>query len=79
MLARAGSFKTDGLIFVKTVKRKQDYRFDVPVFGERTLELMHKSGIQTAALEVGRVIMLDKVLLLEKAAKLDIELIGYFG
>ena len=79
MLARAGSFKTDGLIFVKTVKRKQDYRFDVPVFGERTLELMHTSGIQTAALEVGRVIMLDKVRLLEKAAKLDIELIGYCG
>jgi DUF1009 family protein len=79
MLARAGSFKTDALIFVKTVKRKQDYRFDVPVFGERTLEVMHKSGIQTAALEVGRVIMLDKVLLLEKAAKLDIELIGYCG
>jgi DUF1009 family protein len=77
MLTRAGSFKTDGLIFVKTAKRKQDYRFDVPVFGERTLEVMLDSGIQTAALEVGRVIMLDKVMLLEKAAKLKIELIGY--
>ena len=77
MLKRAGSFKTDGLVFVKTVKRKQDYRFDVPVFGERTLEVMMESGIQTAALEVGRVIMLDKMRLLEKAAKLGIELIGY--
>jgi len=77
MLQRAGSFKTDGLIFVKTVKRKQDYRFDVPVFGERTLEVMHESGIQTAALEVGRVIMLDKAALLKKAAQLKIELIGY--
>lgn len=77
MLARAGSFKTDGLIFVKTVKRQQDYRFDVPVFGERTLEVMHEAGIQTAALEVGRVIMLDKAALLEKASKLKIELIGY--
>ena len=77
MLKRAGSFKTDGLIFIKTVKRKQDYRFDVPVFGERTLEVMLESGIQTAALEVGRVIMLDKIKLLEKAAKLRIEIIGY--
>ncbi|MGZ0710279.1 LpxI family protein [Coraliomargarita sp. W4R53] len=77
MLQRAGEFKTDGLIFVKTVKRKQDYRFDVPVFGERTLEVMHKAGIQTAALEVGRVIMLDKTALLQKALKLKIELIGY--
>ena len=77
MLIRAGSFRTDGLIFVKAVKRKQDYRFDVPIFGERTLEVMLDSGIQTAALEVGRVVMLDKVMLLEKAAKLKIELIGY--
>ena len=77
MLIRAGSFKTDELIFVKTVKQKQDYRFDVPVFGERTLDIMLKSGIQTAALEAGNVIMLNKVILLEKAAKLGIELIGY--
>lgn len=77
MLKRAGSFKTDGLIFVKTVKRQQDYRFDVPVFGERTLEVMHAAGIQTAALEVDRVIMLDKAALLAKASKLKIELVGY--
>jgi DUF1009 family protein len=77
MLKRAGSFKTDGLIFVKTVKRQQDYRFDVPVFGERTLEIMHATGIQTAALEVDRVIMLDKAALLSKASKLKIELFGY--
>lgn len=77
MLKRAGGFKTDGLIFVKTVKKQQDYRFDVPVFGERTLDVMHESGIQTAALESGQVIMLDKEALLKKAAKLKIELIGY--
>jgi len=77
MLKRAGSFKTDGLIFVKTVKKKQDYRFDVPVFGERTLDVMHEAGIATAALEVGRVIMLNKPGLLKKAAKLKIELVGY--
>ena len=62
---------------VKAAKRKHDYRFDVPIFGERTLEVMLDSGIQTAALEVSRVVMLDKVMLLEKAAKLKIELIGY--
>jgi DUF1009 family protein len=79
MLQRAGTFKTDGLIFVKTVKRNQDYRFDVPVFGERTLDVMHASGIQTAALEAGRVIMLNKEQLLEKAKTLKIELLGFSG
>jgi DUF1009 family protein len=79
MLQRAGTFKTDGLIFVKTVKRKQDYRFDVPVFGERTLDVMHASGIQTAALEAGRVIMLNKEQLLKQAKALKIELYGFRG
>ncbi len=77
MLKRAGSFKTDGLIFVKTVKRNQDYRFDVPVFGQRTLEVMHEAGIQTAALEAGRVLILDKEAIVAHAKRLKIELIGY--
>jgi DUF1009 family protein len=77
MLKRAGSFKTDGLIFVKTVKRHQDYRFDVPIFGLRTLDVMHEAGILTAALETGRVLILDKAELLTKAHKLKIELYGY--
>lgn len=79
MLQRAGSFKTDGMIFVKTVKPRQDYRFDVPVFGERTLDVMHEAGIRTAALEAGSVIMLRKHKLIEKADRLKIELIGYSG
>ncbi|MGC6423985.1 MAG: LpxI family protein [Lentimonas sp.] len=77
MLQRAGTFKTDGLIFVKTAKRNQDYRFDIPVFGERTLEMMNQAGIRTAALENDRVLILDKELILKKAAKMKIELLGY--
>ena len=77
MLRRAGTFKTDDLIFVKTVKRAQDYRFDVPVFGQRTLDVMYKSGIRTAALETGSVLILDKATILEKAHSLKIELFGY--
>ncbi len=77
MLSRAGTFKTDDLIFVKTVKRRQDYRFDVPVFGHRTLEVMYESGIRTAALESGSVLILDKASILEKAHSLKIELFGF--
>lgn len=77
MLRRAGSFKTDDLIFVKTVKQSQDYRFDVPVFGVRTLETMHEAGIHTAALEADKVIILDKQATLQQAKRLKIELYGY--
>ncbi|MDA7679297.1 UDP-2,3-diacylglucosamine diphosphatase LpxI [Akkermansiaceae bacterium] len=54
--------KTDQLVFVKTVKRNQDYRFDVPVFGLRTLEIMAENNIRTAVL---------------KAAKAKIQVIGF--
>lgn len=77
MLQRAGGFKTDGLIFVKTAKPGQDYRFDVPVFGSRTLQVMHEAGIHTAAIEAGHVILLDKAELIHQAEKFKISLLGY--
>ena len=77
MLRRAGTFKTDDLVFVKAVKKTQDFRFDVPVFGIKTLEVMQEAGIQTAALEQGKVIILDKQSLLKKAKKLKIEIYGF--
>jgi DUF1009 family protein len=77
MLRRAGTFKTDESLFVKTVKAKQDFRFDVPVFGLRTLETMHAAGLKAAALEAGKVIMLDKPAVLKQAKAWDIGLHGF--
>ena len=77
MLRRAGEFKTDHLLFVKTVKPRQDYRFDVPVFGLRTLESMRDAGIEHAALEADNTIMLEKPRVLEQARAWKIRLFGY--
>lgn len=77
MLRRAGTFKTDETLFVKTVKPAQDYRFDVPVFGPRTLETMREAGIAAAALEAGKVIILDKPAVLAQAKAWGIPLIGF--
>ncbi len=77
MLARANKYRTDGLVFVKTPKTRQNWRFDVPVFGLSTLESMAKSGIGTAALEVNGAIVLDRAAVLAEARKLGIELYGY--
>ena len=41
-------------------KPSQDTRFDVPVFGLKTLEVMKKSGIGMAALQAGSVLLLDR-------------------
>jgi len=77
MLRRAGTFKTDETLFVKTVKAGQDFRFDVPVFGRRTLETMHNVGLGAAALEAGRVIILEKPAVLAQARDWGIALHGY--
>jgi DUF1009 family protein len=77
MLGRAGTMKTDEMLFVKTVKARQDYRFDVPCFGTRTLEAMAGAGIRAAALESGGVILLGKPAVLEKARALKISLLGF--
>ncbi len=77
MLRRAGTFKTDEALFVKTVKSRQDFRFDVPVFGLRTLETMHEAGLVAAALEAGKVIVLDKAAVLKQAKTWNIALHGF--
>jgi DUF1009 family protein len=77
MLRRAGSLRADEALFVKTVKARQDFRFDVPCFGMLTLETMRASGIRFAALEAGGVIVLDKPAVLEKARLWGISLLGF--
>ncbi|MDB6127336.1 MAG: hypothetical protein JWM35_1232 [Verrucomicrobia bacterium] len=77
MIRRAGAFKTDDALFVKTVKARQDYRFDVPCFGQRTLETMREAGLTAAALEAGRVIMLDRPAVLAQAKTWGISLQGF--
>lgn len=77
MLRRAGTFKTDETLFVKVVKPAQDYRFDVPVFGLRTLETMKEAGIAAAALEAGKVIILDKPAVLKQAKAWGLALHGF--
>ena len=77
MLRRAGVFKTDEALFVKTVKQKQDWRFDVPCFGSRTLETMREAHLSAAALEAGKVIILDKPAVITQARAWGIDLFGF--
>ncbi len=77
MLRRAGSFGTEEALFVKTVKARQDFRFDVPCFGLRTLEAMREARIAAAALEAGKVIVLEKPAVLARAREWGIGLLGF--
>lgn len=77
MLRRAGAMQAGDTLFVKCVKAGQDYRFDVPCFGLRTLETLRAAGIAAAALEVGKVIILERAAVLTQARAWKIPLLGY--
>lgn len=47
------------LTVVKIAKPKQDMRFDVPVVGVRTLEVMHTAGATCLALDAGKCLLID--------------------
>ena len=77
MIARAGTFGAKNCLFVKLGKPDQDTRFDVPVFGLHTLQIMKKADIGSAVLESGSVLLLDKPKLLIEAKKHRIGIRGF--
>lgn len=48
-----------GLTVVKIAKPNQDMRFDVPVVGVKTIEVMHKAGAKCLAVDAGKCLLLD--------------------
>lgn len=59
-ILRGGRIARQGAVVVKTSKPKQDNRFDVPVIGPRTIQVMHKSGSVCLAIEAGKTIIIDR-------------------
>ena len=47
------------LTVVKIAKPKQDMRFDVPVVGLKTIEVMKSAGATCLALDAGKCLLLD--------------------
>ncbi len=76
MLERAGQFEAKDALFAKTVKPNQDYRFDVPVIGERTMRKLAAANIKNVVLESDKVIILQKEKVLALAAEHSIKIFG---
>lgn len=76
MLERAGTFEAKESLFAKTVKPNQDYRFDVPVVGERTIRKLAQAGIKNAVLEADKVIILESDKVKRLADEFGIKILG---
>jgi DUF1009 family protein len=48
------------LVVIKVSKPHQDMRFDVPVIGKKTIEVMHRSNATVLAIDAGRTLLFDR-------------------
>jgi DUF1009 family protein len=64
------------LTVVKVAKPNQDMRFDVPVVGVKTVEVMHQAGATCLALDAGKCLLLDGDAVVTAADAADICIIA---
>ena len=55
------------LVVVKMSKRGQDMRFDVPVIGMKTIEVMRRANATALAVDAGRTLLFDREALIRAA------------
>jgi DUF1009 family protein len=64
------------LIVVKVSKPDQDMRFDVPVVGPRTIQVMRRSNATALALDAGRTLLFERPRLIAEADAAGIAIVG---
>jgi DUF1009 family protein len=75
-MERGGRLGKGDVVLVKVSKPNQDFRFDVPVVGTRTLEKAHESSVKVIACEARRTLLLDRKRVLEQAERWGISLVA---
>jgi UDP-2,3-diacylglucosamine hydrolase len=75
-MERGGRLGNGDVVLVKVSKPDQDFRFDVPVLGTRTMEQARDTGVRVIACEAGRTLLLDRARVLEQAQRFGIALVG---
>jgi DUF1009 family protein len=55
------------LVVVKVSKPSQDMRFDVPVVGPKTIEVMRRSNATALAVDAGKTLLFDRDHLIQAA------------
>lgn len=75
-IRRGGALGKQEAVMVKVTKPNQDMRFDVPVIGERTIEVAREAQLKILAVEARRTILLDRNAVAAAAAAAGITLYG---
>lgn len=71
-IRRGGLLGGPGVVVAKVAKPQQDFRFDLPVVGEDTLNTLIEVRAKALVMEADSTILLDKDIFIEKADENDI-------
>lgn len=73
---RGGRIARRGVVVVKVAKPQQDFRFDVPVVGPKTVDTLRAARAAAMAVEAGRTILLDRPEVIRRADRAGIALVA---
>jgi UDP-2,3-diacylglucosamine hydrolase len=76
VISRAGHLAGPGVSVVKVAKPKQDMRFDVPVIGIATIQVMRAAGATALSIDAGRTLVLDGTQVFQSANEAGISIVG---
>ncbi len=65
------------LVVVKVARPRQDMRFDVPVVGVKTIEVMRRSNATALGVDAERTLLFEREKLLELADEAGIAITGF--
>jgi hypothetical protein len=75
-IKRGASLGKDGVVVVKVAKPNQDFRFDIPVIGPKTIEVMGSVKASILAIEAEVTLLFEKEKVIELANKYKITIIA---
>ncbi len=75
-IARGGGLGKEKGVVVKVKKPKQDFRFDLPAIGGKTIETMAEVKAAVLAVETGQSLLFDREAVIEAANRAGIVVVG---
>ena len=75
-IRRGAKLANKDAVLVKFSRPDQDFRYDVPVVGPRTIEICDECGVRVIALQAKRVLMADKPAVIREADRKRITVMG---
>lgn len=74
-IERGGRLGVGQAVLVKVCKPNQDFRFDLPSVGVKTIETMRRAHVRALAIEAGKTLVFDRAKMVRAADEADIAIV----